>query len=52
MDRSARVDEVCGLIVTAPDPDWLMGFSRRLIRPAVCIGYNFEPIRTIHRLTC
>jgi hypothetical protein len=27
MDRSARVDEVWEVIVTAPDPDWLMGFS-------------------------
>ena len=24
MDRSARVDEVCEVIVTAPDPDWLV----------------------------
>src|SRR4029450_1257502 len=84
MDTSARVDEVCEVIVTEPDPDWLLGLSPRLIlgrlsvvgtnsgrrlrghrprarsglalgleppaysRPAVGVGHNFQPIRTIY----
>ena len=47
------MDEVCEVIVTEPAPDWLMGFSRRLILDrAVCVGHNFQLIRTIYRLTC
>jgi periplasmic divalent cation tolerance protein len=30
------VDEVCEVIVTEPDPDWLLGLSRRLILDRLC----------------
>jgi riboflavin biosynthesis pyrimidine reductase len=43
-------DEVCEVIVTAPDPDWLVEFTRRLVTDRLCAsGHNFAPIRTIYR---
>jgi periplasmic divalent cation tolerance protein len=39
-----------GNIVTAPDPDWLVEFTRRLVTDRLCAsGHNFQPIRTIYR---
>ena len=41
-------DEVCEVIITAPDPDWLVEFTRRLVTDRLCAsGHNFAPIRTI-----
>src|SRR5918999_1846247 len=43
-------DEVCEVIITAPDPDWLVEFTRRLVIDRLCAsGHNFQPIRTIYR---
>ena len=43
-------DEVCEVIITAPDPDWLVEFTRRLVIDRPCAsGHNFAPIRTIYR---
>jgi periplasmic divalent cation tolerance protein len=43
-------DEVCEVIITAPDPDWLVEFTRRLVTDRLCAsGHNFAPIRTIYR---
>ena len=43
-------DEVCEVIITAPDPDWLVEFTRRLVTDRLCAsGHNFQPIRTIYR---
>jgi periplasmic divalent cation tolerance protein len=43
-------DDVCEVIITAPDPDWLVEFSRRLVIDRLCAsGHNFQPIRTIYR---
>jgi periplasmic divalent cation tolerance protein len=43
-------DEVCEVIVTAPDLDWLVEFTRRLVIDRLCAsGHNFAPIRTIYR---
>ena len=48
MPRAA--DEVCEVIITAPDPDWLVEFTRRLVTDRLCAsGHNFAPIRTIYR---
>jgi periplasmic divalent cation tolerance protein len=45
----AAADEVCEVIVTAPDPDWLVELTRRLVRDRLCAsGHNFQPIRTIY----
>jgi periplasmic divalent cation tolerance protein len=46
----APADEVCEVIITAPDPDWLVEFTRRLVTDRLCAsGHNFQPIRTIYR---
>jgi periplasmic divalent cation tolerance protein len=46
----AAADEVCEVIITAPDPDWLVEFTRRLVSDRLCAsGHNFAPIRTIYR---
>ena len=43
-------DEVCEVIITAPDPAWLVEFTRRLVSDRLCAsGHNFAPIRTIYR---
>ena len=43
-------DEVCEVIITAPDPNWLVEFTRRLVTDRLCAsGHNFQPIRTIYR---
>ena len=43
-------DEVCQVIITAPEPDWLVEFTRRLVVDRLCaLGRNFQPIRTIYR---
>jgi periplasmic divalent cation tolerance protein len=43
----AAADEV---IITAPDPDWPVEFTRRLATDRLCAsGHNFAPIRSIYR---
>jgi periplasmic divalent cation tolerance protein len=45
-----EADEVCEVIITAPDPDWLVEFTRKLVGDRLCAsGHNFQPIRTIYR---
>ncbi|HZD65415.1 MAG TPA: divalent-cation tolerance protein CutA [Acidimicrobiales bacterium] len=43
-------DELCEVIITADDAEWLAGFSRRLVedRLAAC-GHNIAPIRSLYR---
>ncbi|HEY0699463.1 MAG TPA: divalent-cation tolerance protein CutA [Micromonospora sp.] len=45
-----RADEVCEVIVTGPDVEWLAGFTRRLVqeRLAAC-GHTIATIRSIYR---
>jgi periplasmic divalent cation tolerance protein len=46
----AAADEVCEVSIAAPDPDWLVEFTRRLVTDRLCAsGHNFQPIRTIYR---
>ena len=42
--------EICEVIITADDADWLAGFTRQLVldRLAAC-GQNVAPIRSIYR---
>jgi periplasmic divalent cation tolerance protein len=43
-------DDVCEVTITAPDPDWLVEFTRRLVTDRLCAsGHNFQPIRAIYR---
>jgi periplasmic divalent cation tolerance protein len=43
-------EELCEVVVTAGDPDWLVGFTRTLVerRLAAC-GHNWSAIRSIYR---
>jgi periplasmic divalent cation tolerance protein len=42
--------EICEVIITGPDADWLAGFTRKLVedRLAAC-GHNIAAIRSIYR---
>jgi periplasmic divalent cation tolerance protein len=42
-------DEVCEVIITAPDPDWLAAFTRRLIDDHLAASGHIFPIRSIYR---
>jgi periplasmic divalent cation tolerance protein len=42
-------DEVCELVVTAPDADWLIEFGRRLVTDHLAASvHNLTPIRSIY----
>jgi periplasmic divalent cation tolerance protein len=42
--------EVCEVIITAPDADWLAAFTRRLVEDRLCAsGHNITLIRSIYR---
>lgn len=43
-------DELCEVVITAPDPEWLAAFTRRLVEDRLCAcGHNITPIRSIYR---
>jgi periplasmic divalent cation tolerance protein len=42
--------ELCEVVITAPDPDWLEDFSRKLIEQRLCASaHNFAPVQSIYR---
>jgi periplasmic divalent cation tolerance protein len=48
--RSPAVHEVCEVVITAPDPDWLAEFTHKLVTEGLCAsGHNFAPIRSMYR---
>jgi periplasmic divalent cation tolerance protein len=43
-------DDLCEVIITAPDADWLAAFTRRLVEARVAAsGHNITPMRSIYR---
>ena len=43
--------ELCEVVITAPDPEWLKDFSRKLIEDRLCASaHNFTPVRSLYRL--
>ena len=43
-------EEVCEVIITAPDAEWLAQFTRSLVEDRLCAcGHNMTPIRTVYR---
>jgi periplasmic divalent cation tolerance protein len=43
-------DEVCEIIITAPDAAWLADFTRHLVDARLAAsGHNIAPIRSIYR---
>ena len=45
-----REDDLCEVVITAPDPDWLVEFTRQLVEQRLCSSaHNFAPVRSIYR---
>ena len=43
-------DDLCEVIITGPDAEWLAGFVHRLVGDHLCAcGHNFATIRSIYR---
>jgi periplasmic divalent cation tolerance protein len=43
-------DEICEVIITAPDADWLAEFTHQLVNDRLCAcGHNIAAIRSIYR---
>jgi periplasmic divalent cation tolerance protein len=44
------VNDLCEVVVTAPDPEWLKSFSRKLVEDGLCASaHNFNPVCSIYR---
>jgi periplasmic divalent cation tolerance protein len=42
--------ELCEVVITAPDPDWLKNLSRTLVEQGLCASaHNFAPIQSVYR---
>jgi periplasmic divalent cation tolerance protein len=42
--------ELCEVVITAPDPDWLLDLTRELVTEGLCASvHNFTPVRSIYR---
>ncbi len=43
-------NEICEVIITADNPDWLVDFTRQLVRDRLCAcGQNITAIRSVYR---
>jgi periplasmic divalent cation tolerance protein len=43
-------ENVCQVVITAPEPDWLVGFVRGMVEDRLCAsGHNVAEIRSIYR---
>ena len=43
-------NELCEVVITAPDPEWLKAFTRQLIEDRLAASaHNFVPIQSIYR---
>lgn len=42
-------EQVCEVIITAPDAEWLSRFTTRLISDRLCAAVHMTPIRTVYR---
>lgn len=44
------MDDLCEIVITAPDPQWLRDFSRQLVEDRLCASaHNFTPVRSVYR---
>lgn len=42
--------DLCEVVITAPDPEWLVEFTRRLVGDGLCSsGHNYTPVRSIYK---
>jgi periplasmic divalent cation tolerance protein len=43
------MSELCEVVITAPDPDWLYIFARSLVEDGLAASaHNFTPVRSIY----
>ena len=44
------MNELCEVVITAPDPEWLRAFTRKLVEDGLCASvHNFTPVLSIYR---
>jgi len=44
------VTDLCEVVITAPDPEWLLDLTRQLVTEGLCASvHNFAPVRSIYR---
>ena len=44
------MSELCEVVITAPDPDWLLEMTRELVSDGLCASaHNFAPVRSVYR---
>ena len=44
------MSELCEVAITAPDPEWLKDFSRKLVEDRLAASaHNFAPVRSIYQ---
>lgn len=44
------MSDLCEVVITAPDPDWLLAFTRQLVDQRLCsAAHNFTPITSVYR---
>jgi periplasmic divalent cation tolerance protein len=44
------MSDLCEVVITAPDPDWLLDVTRQLVSDGLCASvHNFSPVRSIYR---
>ena len=43
------MSELCEVVITAPDPDWLYAFARALVNDGLAASaHNFSPVRSVY----
>jgi periplasmic divalent cation tolerance protein len=44
------MSELYEVVITAPDPEWLLAFTRKLVEDGMAASvHNFTPVRSIYR---
>ena len=44
------MDELAEVVITAPDPEWLLDLTRQLVTEGLCASvHNFTPVHSIYR---
>ena len=42
--------DLCEVVITAPDPEWLADLTRALVAEGLCASaHNFAPVRSVYR---
>lgn len=44
------MNDLCEVVITAPDPDWLLDLTRELVEEGLCASvHNFSPVRSVYQ---